>query len=367
MEVIISFSERRTKNVEDPLSSLDRKTISLTSESRKNPFTRYLSLLREGHHAIAESDSVIILANRDGINAAIAAFLGVLHGYPTVIRLGGDPWKTHKRMSKYHGQKMNLKPFIKYIFIQIVNFLSFRYADGFITVSHWLRERVIAKVDHNPSLVRVVNSPVDGDEFSPFAHHSAGLDQSLDGTTVILTVSNLSFFEKYSAIRHSFPRLQKILAMDRDIHYIIAGGGRFYDCLNSFLDQKFDPEVRQRIHTLGYVEDVARLYASSDIFIYFSYEDAYPNTVLEAQASALPVIANRQCGMKEQIKDGKTGFLVRQPNEQNVTHTLRQLIENPRLSRSIGFNARESVLENNNNVRVGRQLEEALMDIAMSE
>ena len=60
--------------------------------------------------------------------------------------------------------------------------------------------------------------------------------------------------------------------------------------------------------TLG--DDLATVYASSDIFAFPSKSETFGQVVLEAQASGLPVIAFRAEGVCDIIQDGRTGWLV---------------------------------------------------------
>lgn len=62
----------------------------------------------------------------------------------------------------------------------------------------------------------------------------------------------------------------------------------------------------------GYLEgdDLAQVYASSDLFVFPSATDTFGNVVLEAQASGIPAVVTDQGGPKENILPGKTGLVV---------------------------------------------------------
>ena len=57
----------------------------------------------------------------------------------------------------------------------------------------------------------------------------------------------------------------------------------------------------------GYLagEDLARAYASADIFVFPSISDTFGNVVIEAQASGLPVIVSDQKGPQELVENGR--------------------------------------------------------------
>lgn len=57
---------------------------------------------------------------------------------------------------------------------------------------------------------------------------------------------------------------------------------------------------------------LAKLYASSDLFVFASENETYGNVILESLASGLPVVAANEGGVKENLKDGENGIAVSQ-------------------------------------------------------
>jgi glycosyltransferase involved in cell wall biosynthesis len=67
--------------------------------------------------------------------------------------------------------------------------------------------------------------------------------------------------------------------------------------------------------------------------------------LLEAMASGTPVVASRVGGVPEIVQHGQTGYLVDPGNTADLREHLRTLLDNPRLARHQGDNARDLVLE----------------------
>ena len=63
---------------------------------------------------------------------------------------------------------------------------------------------------------------------------------------------------------------------------------------------------------LGWLEgeQLARVYASADVFLFASTTDTFGQAILEAQASGLPVLAVNAGGPTDLIEDGRNGCLV---------------------------------------------------------
>jgi glycosyltransferase involved in cell wall biosynthesis len=77
---------------------------------------------------------------------------------------------------------------------------------------------------------------------------------------------------------------------------------------------------------LGWVdgEELARTYASADLFIFASTTDTFGQVILEAQASGLPVLAVDAGGPADLIESGRSGCLV-EPDAEALADALRGL------------------------------------------
>jgi glycosyltransferase involved in cell wall biosynthesis len=64
------------------------------------------------------------------------------------------------------------------------------------------------------------------------------------------------------------------------------------------------------VRFLGHRPDVECVYAALDVFVLSSLSEGLSNTILEAMASGVPVVATRVGGADELVEDGRTGILV---------------------------------------------------------
>jgi glycosyltransferase involved in cell wall biosynthesis len=96
-----------------------------------------------------------------------------------------------------------------------------------------------------------------------------------------------------------------LLARERDprLHLVLAGGGPERDALAARLGR--------HATFLGWLdgEQLARAYASADLFLFASRTDTFGQVILEAQASGLPVVAVAEGGPCSLVEDGRTGRL----------------------------------------------------------
>jgi glycosyltransferase involved in cell wall biosynthesis/predicted metal-dependent phosphoesterase TrpH len=94
-------------------------------------------------------------------------------------------------------------------------------------------------------------------------------------------------------------------ARERDprLHLVLAGGGPEQTSLEERMGEKAT--------FVGWLEgtELARAYASADVFLFASETDTFGQVILEAQASGLPVLAVAAGGPLALIEDGVTGLL----------------------------------------------------------
>jgi glycosyltransferase involved in cell wall biosynthesis len=93
------------------------------------------------------------------------------------------------------------------------------------------------------------------------------------------------------------------------------------------------------------------LYASSHLFLHPSEissnqdQEGVPNSVLEAMATGLPVVATRHGGLPEAIDHGQTGFLVAEEDHVGLANAMQLITLSPDLLTQMGARAHATVVE----------------------
>jgi glycosyltransferase involved in cell wall biosynthesis len=87
---------------------------------------------------------------------------------------------------------------------------------------------------------------------------------------------------------------------------LLAGDGELRPAVEALADEL---GVRERIRLLGYVDDVASVYAASDLFLLTSANEGTPVVAIEALAAGVPVVATDAGGTRTVVDDGETGLL----------------------------------------------------------
>jgi L-malate glycosyltransferase len=116
--------------------------------------------------------------------------------------------------------------------------------------------------------------------------------------------------------------------------------------------------VSQHVEFLGHSDDVPSVLAAADVFVLPSRSEAFPNSVIEAMAAGLPVIASAVGGLLDLIDHDRTGLLVPPSDAEALTHALRFLIENPTHAAAIGATARMEIRQRYSFERMVRAFED---------
>lgn len=97
------------------------------------------------------------------------------------------------------------------------------------------------------------------------------------------------------------------------------------------LREKLQHRSDRRVLFPGYKhgEELAALYASSDLFVFPSLTETFGNVMLEAMAAGLPVLAYNVPGPKDVVQHGRTGALVDEVSSAALAEALMKLLAEP--------------------------------------
>jgi len=111
-----------------------------------------------------------------------------------------------------------------------------------------------------------------------------------------------------------------------DAVLLIAGAGEQENNLKKLANNK-------NIHFLGYVEGIkkANCFSSADFFVFPTHYDVWGFVVNEALYYGLPVISSDKACASELIESGKTGFVVKDNDIEELAKRIEELLNNQNL------------------------------------
>ena len=205
--------------------------------------------------------------------------------------------------------------------------------------SQSIAERLI-ELDCDPKKIRLNRTGIPLDGF-PYLVRNA----PLDGAWTIVQACRLVPKKGLATALRAFANFAKAFPKST---FLIAGDGPLRRELEE-LSQKLD--LQKAVIFLGFLSqtELRVLYEKAHIFMHpselppDSNQEGVPNSMLEAMASGLPVVATRHGGIPEAVTDGVSGSLVPERDVEGLTASLLRIVENPDRWIAMGAAASDAV------------------------
>jgi len=205
----------------------------------------------------------------------------------------------------------------------------YRQADRVVTPSRAAADSV-AELGVDRDAITVLPRGIDTGAF-----HAGLRDENLweryglNGAPKVLYVGRVSREKGLDVLFEAFERLRRELAVDAEL--VIVGDG-------PYLEQLRRDHRSSDIAFLGYRrgEELARIYASADVFTFPSETDTFGNAVLEANASGLPAVVVDRGGPMEQIAAGGCGVVIPAGDPRAMARAIDSLLADNTRRRRMG-------------------------------
>lgn len=122
-----------------------------------------------------------------------------------------------------------------------------------------------------------------------------------------------------------------------DAELTVVGDGPLFNQLESVVAAS---PYRQQVKLVGEQSNVTPYLQAADVFLLGSSKEGISNTILEAMAAGLPVIATEVGGNAELVEEGTTGYLVRPDTPVALCQAMLKMSKNPQLRERFSLEAR---------------------------
>jgi colanic acid/amylovoran biosynthesis glycosyltransferase len=166
-----------------------------------------------------------------------------------------------------------------------------------------------------------------------------------DGAWTIVQACRLVPKKGLATALRAFARFAKAFPKSR---FLIAGDGPLRRELEELVRQLKLQGAAVFLGFLGQTE-LHRLYEEAHIFMHpselppDSNQEGVPNSMLEAMASGLPVVATRHGGIPEAVTDGVNGLLVSERDDEGLAASLSKMVQDPARWKAMGASASQTV------------------------
>ena len=219
----------------------------------------------------------------------------------------------------------------------------FPMADAVFAVTNELRTYHSEQSWLTAEKIRVIHNGVNTDRFAPLTCDASRLRKDLGLPTnrfLIGSVGRLVPIKDHSTLLQAADLL---LCQGNNLHVVLVGDGPERATLQHYVAGT--PVLSGRVTFLGASDRVPELMKAMDVFVLPSISEGMSNTVLEAMATALPVVVTHAGGNPEMVEHGFSGLLFAPRDIATLALHLGRLIENADLRRHLGAAARRRVVE----------------------
>ena len=242
---------------------------------------------------------------------------------------------------------------------------AIKYCDGLLIPATGEAKRVIRAYGFSAKRLAMVYSPVDTRVFYPCSKEEArrALGLPLTAKVAMYHGSIDLSYKGLDVLLNAWNHISHHRA-DEDIRLIIIGTGSDADRFSQMIFER-QLEGITWINEWTSDRDLIRQYLSaSDVYVFPSRGDACPNSIIEAMACGLPIVASSINGIPDLLENGRhsSGVLVESENVGAVVEAVNDLFMDPTLARAFGCHALSRVKEDFSIDGVGKQLRSILLN-----
>ncbi|MBI1765626.1 MAG: glycosyltransferase [Acidobacteria bacterium] len=122
----------------------------------------------------------------------------------------------------------------------------------------------------------------------------------------VLLIGNVANLRPVKGHRYLLQAAATVVRQFPHAHFLLIGKGELQVALQA---QAAALGISANVHFLGQRSNAAQLAQAFDLAVLASLHEGLPNTVMEAMAAGVPVVATAVGGVLEMITDGETGYL----------------------------------------------------------
>lgn len=259
----------------------------------------------------------VIFANSQK-SFAVAAIAGRLARRPVV-------WCLHDILSSEHFGALNIKTAIT---------LANRFAAKVI-VNSKATARAFINAGGKKSLVKVVYNGIEAKSYDDIANEEVEKTRAslrLNQGPVVGVFSRLASWKGQHVLIEALTKLPNVQAL-------LVGEALFGedDYANTLKERVTQLGLENRVHFLGFRQDIPQLMNISDVIVHTSVApEPFGRVVVEGMLAKKPVIASKAGGVLEIIEDGESGLLVEPGDSQALASALKRVLSHSSLSQDLG-------------------------------
>ena len=216
-----------------------------------------------------------------------------------------------------------------------------RFINPFVTkwipVSKELADWLVDVVKLPKAKVKLIYNGIDLELYRPKEHVQKETCVIGSVSRMAIVKDQLTLIKAAEVLVTENPELKQILRI------VLVGDGELHSTIQGYIA---DHSLKDNVELLGARNDVACILQDFDVFVLPSLAEGIPLTILEAMATALPVISTEVGGVPELIENNAQGYLIKPKDVKGLATKIKLYIDKPELMAQHGASGREKVEKN---------------------
>jgi N-acetyl-alpha-D-glucosaminyl L-malate synthase BshA len=228
--------------------------------------------------------------------------------------------------------------YMPWAFKNIVSKLVMRSADAMIALTEDMKSEM-QKI-YNREVFLIPNG-VDLNMFKNLSKNDLRSKFNVKDENIVLFVGGFRFVK---GVKYLIEAMNSIRQKNITTRLMLVGSEGDKEKLDGLVN---DSDSKKYVILVGKVphEKVAEYMVASDVFVLPSLSEGFPNVILEAMASGLPIVATRVGGLPHIVKHAENGFLVEPKNPEEIAEKVLLILESEALRKKMSDNNKETAKE----------------------
>lgn len=147
---------------------------------------------------------------------------------------------------------------------------------------------------------------------------------------VILSIGEMIKRKNYETALRTIAKLK-----NDNVKYLICGTGQLE---NDLKEMALNLNILDKVIFLGFRNDIPEICMVADLFLFPSFQEGLPVSVMEAMAAGLPIVCSSIRGNEDLIVNGINGYLASPENEDLFVQHISELLTDSMLRESMSLN-----------------------------
>lgn len=236
-------------------------------------------------------------------------------------------WILHDLLTADHFSRLN-----RQVAVRVTNATAAR-----VLVNSRATMTAFAESGGDASRCRVVHNGMDPERFSVGESQTVRASLGIGDAPLIGVFSRLAHWKGQHVLIDALPALP-------NVHALLVGAPLFEGdtaYADRLRDRAVAVDVNERVHFLGFRDDVPQLMQTVDVVAHTSVApEPFGRVIVEAMLTGTPVVATQEGGPTEIVRHGDTGLLVPPSDADALATAARRVLDNPEWAGSMATTAR---------------------------